>query len=161
MNQIEIASKIIKLDEESGKFKSKPYYCSKKYPTIGWGFRIPNTNQFDPLPPITMSEADGNKMLAAKLDKYNTELSSNINTRHLYPKLNPVRQAVLLSMRHQLGMTGLVGFRKMWIAIEKQDWDEAAAEIMDSHAVKKDKLVDRFQRNADQMRTGELLSYYK
>lgn len=161
MTAIEIASKIIKSDEESNVFASKPYHDSKGFPTIGWGFRVPGTKQNDPLPPITISKEDGETMLNSLLSKYDKELSSNINTRHLYPKLNPVRQAVLLSMRHQLGMTGLVGFRRMWIAIEKQDWEEAAIEIMDSDAVKKDKLVDRFQRNADQMRTGELLSHYK
>lgn len=156
---IETATKIIKIDEESGIFKTKPYHCPEDFPSIGWGFRIPNTKKHDPLPPITMSKEDGDAKLAKLLSAYDKELRSHINTRHIYPKLNPVRQAVLLSMRHQLGMDGLIDFRKMWIGIEAQDWKEAAAQIIDSKAYKQ--APARFVRNAQMMRLGELMECYK
>jgi lysozyme len=156
---IEIATKIIKSDEESNVFKTKPYYCSEDYPTIGWGFRIPGTKRNDPLPPITMSQVDGDKKLAKMLRDYHKELSTHINTTHIYPKLNEVRQAVLLSMRHQLGMDGLVNFRKMWVALEAQDYIRAAGECLDSKAAKQ--APKRFSRNAQMLSHGELLSHYK
>lgn len=157
MTEVEIAKKIIKLDEESGRFAATPYYCSEQFPTYGWGFRIGDKHA--PLPDISITLKEADRRLDEMLKKYHKELSSHILTRHIYPKLNDVRQAVLLSMRHQLGMDGLLKFRKMWVAIEAQDWDEAAVQIINSLAAKQAK--QRFERNADQMRTGELLRYYK
>lgn len=154
---IDLATKIIKLDEESGVCALIPYYCSEQYPTIGWGFRI--GEKYAPLPDITITLEEANNRLAAMLKKYHKQLSEHINTRHIYPKLNPVRQAVLLSMRHQLGMDGLIDFRKMWIGIESQDWKEAAAQILDSKAYKQ--APARFVRNAQMMRLGELMECYK
>ena len=157
MDTIETAKKIIKLDEESGNFAPTPYYCSEGYPTYGWGFRIGDRHA--PLPDVSITLGEADKRLDGMLFKYNKELLSHINTRHLYQKLNGVRQAVLLSMRHQLGLDGLLKFRKMWVGIEAQDWLEASRQIMDSKAARQ--APHRFQRNADQMRTGELLDYYK
>jgi len=156
---MQTATKIIKHDEESNIFKSKPYYDSLEFPTIGWGFRIPNTNQGDPLPPITMAQKDGDAMLSKMLKDYDKQLRIHLSTSHIYPKLDIVRQAVLLSMRHQSGLKGLLGFRKMWIAIDQQNWDEAKKQIINSKAY--EQAPKRFMRNAEMMLTGELLSCYQ
>lgn len=154
---IELATKVIKSDEESNQFKAKPYFCSEGYATYGWGFRI--GEKYAPLPGITITLDEANKRLDGMIKKYHKQLSEHINTRHIYPKLNPVRQAVLLSMCHQVGLDGLIKFRKMWIAIEAQDWKEAAAQILDSKAHKQ--APARYVRNAQMMRLGELMDHYK
>ena len=42
------------------------------------------------------------------------------------------RQRALLNMTFNLGGTRLRGFRKMWVAINMEDWKDAAAEALDS-----------------------------
>ena len=148
--------KIIKLDEESGIFKTKPYYCSENYPTIGWGFKCGDKDA--PLPEISMTLESGNKKLDSLIASHEKNLREHINTRHIYPLLNDARQAVIISMAYQLGFAGMLKFRKMWVAIEQQDYDKAAAEILDSKAAKQ--APNRFARNAEMMRTGDILNYY-
>ena len=156
MSAIELASKIIKADEESNRFKGRAYYCSEGYPTIGWGFKCGEKNA--PLPDISMTKSDGDKKLESLIAAHDKNLREHINTRHIYPAINDARQAVLISMAYQLGFAGLLKFRKMWIAIERQDYDDAARQIMDSLAAKQAK--NRYERNAEMMRTGKLLNYY-
>ena len=42
------------------------------------------------------------------------------------------RRAVLLSMAYQMGVDGLMKFKNMWAAINRQDWDDAADQMLDS-----------------------------
>jgi lysozyme len=156
MSAIDLASKIIKLDEESNKFKERPYYCSEKYPTIGWGFKCGEKNA--PLPLITMAKEAGDKKLESLIVAHDKNLREHINTRHIYPSLNDARQAVIISMAYQLGFAGLLKFRKMWVAIERQDYVDAANQIMDSLAARQ--TPNRYKRNAEMMRTGKILQYY-
>lgn len=157
MTAIEIAKKIIRIDEG---FREKPYYDHLKWPTIGYGFRIPGTGQHDPLPPIKMDRPGAENMLTSKIDEVVEQFQSN-DFRNIFPGLNDVRKAVLISMAFQVGMYGLLKFRGMRAGLAMNDYDKAADEIIDSAAWRDPKTRDRFQRNADQMRTGELLSYYK
>lgn len=49
-----------------------------------------------------------------------------------FDNLNQARQLVIASMRFNLGTSGLMGFKKMLAAIESQDFDTAADEMLDS-----------------------------
>jgi|SRR6185295_18131892 len=46
--------------------------------------------------------------------------------------LDPVRQDVLINMIFNMGLPRVQGFKKMLAALEKNDWQEAAAEMRDS-----------------------------
>lgn len=69
--------------------------------------------------------------------------------------LNEVRQAVLTDMAFNIGQSRLAGFHKMISAILVQDWQNAAAEIMNSDRAKE--LPKRSQSNATLMLSGEWL----
>lgn len=157
MDTIETAKKIIRIDEG---FRVKPYYDHLKYPTIGYGFRVPGTARHDPLPPIEMTRDGAEVLLSSKIKEVVSALSYNDFSK-IYPKLNSVRQAILISMAFQLGVYGLLKFKGMRSGLAANDYDKAADEIIDSSAWRDPKTRARFQRNADQMRTGELLDYYK
>ena len=48
-------------------------------------------------------------------------------------ELTPPRQQVVFSMVFNLGLDGFKEFKKMIKAIEKEDWVEAACQMIDSH----------------------------
>lgn len=154
---MKIAERIIKLDEG---FRTKPYYDHKGYPTIGYGYRIPGTQKHDPLPPITMTRSAADELLPKKINEVIAQLSKNDFSK-IFPRLNQVRQAVLISMAFQVGVYGLLKFKGMRAGLAVEDYNRAADEIIDSAAFRDPLTRDRFQRNADQMKTGELLDYYK
>ena len=154
MTLVEICRVILQNDEG---WRSVPYYCSEGFPTIGYGFKIGNKGE--PLPEITMTLEEGRKNLYLLIDDAINTLSGHINTRHIFNQLAPVRQAVLVSMFHQLGFTGLLKFRKMWIGIEAQNYGEAANQILDSKAARQ--APARFQRNAQMMLTAVLPAHYQ
>jgi GH24 family phage-related lysozyme (muramidase) len=155
---LEFATKIIKLEEESNVFKPKPYYCSKFYPTIGWGFLLINTPHA-PLPDVTMTIEEGNAKLERLVGSFYKNLSTHIDTAVAFNKLNDARQAIILSACYQLGFVRLLGFKQMWIALFAGDYNKAALEMLDSEVARE--IPIRWHRNAEQMRTGELNVYYK
>ncbi len=94
-------------------FREKPYLCSAKTWTFGYGFTF-----------LTEDEAD--IVLRIKLHKLRGELHQRIG------RLSPSRQGVLLNMAFNLGVHGLLSFKKMWAAIDRNDYDWAAVEMLNS-----------------------------
>lgn len=70
-----------------------------------------------------------------------------------FDQLSEARQAVLVNMRFNVGMTGLMGFRRMLAALEDGDYDRAADEMRASDWAMQ--VPMRAQRLSEQMRTGE------
>ena len=71
-----------------------------------------------------------------------------------FDDMDDVRQRVLANMAYNMGITGLLGFKKALAACERKDYDAAADEIADSDAARE--LPDRYQRLIIMMRTGEI-----
>ncbi|HXP82553.1 MAG TPA: glycoside hydrolase family protein [Verrucomicrobiae bacterium] len=69
-----------------------------------------------------------------------------------YQTLDEVRQAAVLNMAYNLGVEGLLKFSKMLSAIESQDWNRAAVEMLNSEWATQ--VKDRAKRLADQIRFG-------
>lgn len=63
--------------------------------------------------------------------------------------LSKVRQEVLINMAFNLGLGGLNSFKRMLVAVQNEQWDKAAAELLDSKFAKQ--VGDRAQRLARQM----------
>jgi lysozyme len=55
-------------------------------------------------------------------------------------------------MAHNLGQTRLAGFHRLREAVKEQDWEQAAAEMLDSRWAKQ--VGQRAVRLAEQMRKG-------
>jgi lysozyme len=67
--------------------------------------------------------------------------------------LTPPRQAVLVGMAFNMGVAGLLDFKRTLEFVRQGDFDRAAAEMLDSHwAVQ---VGNRAHRLSEQMRTGE------
>lgn len=69
-----------------------------------------------------------------------------------YLDLSPVRQAVLINMCFNLGAAGLKGFKRMFAALVRQDYGEAASEMLNSRWARQ--VGARAVRLATQMETG-------
>lgn len=69
-----------------------------------------------------------------------------------YQALDPVRQKVLIDMRFNLGLKGLLKFRNMVAALKVEDYKEAARQMEDSLWYKQ--VGNRAKRLVSMMRTG-------
>ena len=70
-----------------------------------------------------------------------------------YNRLDSVRKIVLVDMAYNLGIRGLLKFRKMLAAIQRRDFEDAAKELLNSRYAAQ--VGGRAQRNARMMETGE------
>ena len=76
-----------------------------------------------------ISEDEALILLRNDINKVERELRSRVTYWHDLP---PVKRQALLNMAFQLGVGGLMQFRRMWAAIARRDWDTAAREALDS-----------------------------
>ena len=72
--------------------------------------------------------------------------------------MNPDRQAIVLNMGYQLGVTGLFNFKRMWIAFDEGDYVKAAKEALDSRWAKQ--TPERAKRVAMVIETGNIIYVY-
>lgn len=119
------------------------YYDSKGYPTIGVGHKLK-----EPCADITLEEAG--RLLAEDINKAREGVIRNIP---FYPELSEERKFVLINMAFQMGIKGLLGFRKMLLALENRAYSIAANEMLDSKWYRSDS-PNRAKRLAEIMRTG-------
>lgn len=94
-------------------FMAKPYLCSEGILTFGYGLTY-----------ITEEEAE--VVLAMRADAIKTALTFRI------AGLSSRRKNVIINMAYNLGVKGVLGFKRMWAAIDDGDYDAAAAEILNS-----------------------------
>ncbi|MDY6797674.1 MAG: glycoside hydrolase family protein [Pseudomonadota bacterium] len=97
----------------------KPYRDSVGKLTIGYGRNLEDVG-------ITKDEAA--LMLSNDID----DAERHLQTVDEYRELDSIRQAVLANMCFNLGFHGLMGFKQMWRAVRRRDWDRASAEMLNS-----------------------------
>lgn len=140
-----LAAVVEELKHSEG-WRSKPYLCPLGYPTVGWGFRIGPQGADIKQYQFTLPQAVG--------DLWLQELAGQIADR-IAPQLaglSDPRQVVLVCMAYQMGVDGLLAFKKMLAATAKGDYTTAAAEMLNSRWARQ--TPARAQRMAEQMRTG-------
>lgn len=116
-NRIELVERI-KLFEGYRRFA---YICPTGHLTIGFGTKIESPGQ-------GVSELAAEFMLQEELTRLRRELRQ-------YPwfwDLDDARQECIIEMAYQLGISGLLRFRKMIAAITEKNFDRAADEALDS-----------------------------
>lgn len=96
-----------------------------------------------------ISRSESRAMAVSDISKYRIELYQH----PWFIALDGVRQRVIVDMRHQLGLHGLLEFREMITAIGSQDWTAAAAAGLDS--VWHEQTPGRAERLMAMLRTGE------
>lgn len=120
MSHKELFSTSINLLKKHEGLKLKVYKCPAGKLTIGFGRNLEDNG-------ITESEAEF--LLFGDIGRIISELKKRLN---IFDELSVNRQAVLVDMAFNLGITGLFSFKKMIAAIESQDFKNAAKEMQDS-----------------------------
>lgn len=104
----------IKVDEG---FVGNEYKDHLGFPTIGYGTKLP------------LTEEEAELLLRHRLHKMVIELQRN---KPFVDDLPFDARIILLNMAYQLGVPRLLGFKRMWSALEDGDFEEAAIEMRDS-----------------------------
>lgn len=118
-----------------------PYRDSLGFLTIGYGRCLDRVG-------ISQSEAD--MLLESDIRVAESAVATNLaGIEHL----DPVRRAVLVNMAFNLGIGGLLQFRKFLAAVRASDWPRASNEMRDSLWAKQ--VGSRADRLARQIETGE------
>lgn len=118
----------------------KPYRDIVGKLTVGYGRNLDDVG-------ISPEEAE------LMLDNDISEAEKHLKTVDEYNELDAIRQAVICNMCFNLGFYGLMAFRKMWKAISRRDYAEAARQMLDSQWARQ--VGRRSDELAQIMRTGE------
>lgn len=110
-------NKLIENIKKSEGFVGIVYKDTLQIDTIGYGTKLP------------LSKFEAELILKHRLDGKIKELLQN---KPFVEILSENVQNALFEMAYQLGVSGLLKFKKMWIALEKEDYHKAHLEALDS-----------------------------
>ena len=98
----------------------KPYRCTSQKTTIGFGRNIED---------VGINKTEALFMLNTDIENCKQEAEMNF---WFYENLNQDRKDVVVEMIFNLGLPRFLKFKKLIIALEDQEWDNAADEMLDS-----------------------------
>ena len=119
--------------------RKKPYRCTEGKLTIGVGRNLDDKG-------ISKEEA----LFLLRNDIH--EVMDALEKHEWYLALDPIRQKVVIDMAYNLGVGGLLKFRKMIAALEYGDYEGAADQMLDSRWA--EQVGMRATRLAEMMRSG-------
>lgn len=119
----------LKVDEG---FRADPYKCTAGHLTIGYGTKLPITEgEAEML--LERRLADTRTALAQGL--WNARAMPSIDSGHAlltFAAMPHAVQEALLNMAYQLGVAGLLGFKKMLVHLGERRWAQASEEMLAS-----------------------------
>lgn len=98
-------------------FSGNPYTDTQGYETIGIGTKLPLTEEEAELLLQHRLKQTVNNLNVLKLDNLDIKEEAKI---------------ILYDMAYNLGTKGILGFKKMWKALENKDYLEASKQMKDS-----------------------------
>jgi lysozyme len=107
------------IKEEEG-FRGTPYKDTLGYLTIGYGTKLP------------LDEAEAELLLIHRLKKMQKQLHRRITELYGEVQLPDKVWEILYHMSYQLGVQGVMNFKKMLRAIVNGNYIEASREMLDS-----------------------------
>ncbi len=122
-------------------FVAKVYLDTKGKQTIGYGTLLEDG----------ISEAEAELLLRHRLGLMAEEIERSPRSG-AYANLRPGAKRAVLNMAYNMGVPSLLGFKKMWAALGKGDYEGAAAEALDSDYARE--LPARAGRVAGMMRSA-------
>lgn len=137
-------------------FRAKLYHCTEGRLTIGYGYNL-DANPAN-LPGVEITAYKNLGMSERRAAQLLSAVVAGI-TRDLYQKLpwivrlNEARQAVLVNMAYNLGIDGLLKFKRTLGLIEHGDYDNAADAMLQSKWA--GQVKGRAVELAEQMRKGK------
>lgn len=126
-----------RLAEDEG-FRGQPYQCTAGKTTIGYGFNL------DDWP---LSEAECLPILKARADRVKLDLARSIPG---FSRLPEDAQDVLINMAYQMGVGGLLKFKRFLAALETGNYEDAYHEMTRSQWYQQ--TPNRAKRLADSIR---------
>lgn len=99
---------------------------------------------------VSISKAGAERLLKSAVNSIAVQCAT---TFRFWGALNDARQNVMIDLAYNLGLPRLLGFRKMLAALERQDYETASVELLNSLYAKQ--TGRRAKRNAQILRTGE------
>lgn len=118
----------------------KPYRCPAGRLTIGYGRNLDD---------VGIDEQEAENMLVRDMMKVVKGLRENIPG---FDELTSARQAVLIDMAYNLGLEGLLKFKRMLGHVVTFEWAQAAEEMLNSKWARQ--VGSRANRLATMMETG-------
>ena len=119
----------------------KPYYCTADKLTIGVGRNLDDKG---------ISESEATLLLMNDIQDAERDLKWHMPT---YRSLTQTRKMVMLDMAFNLGVRGVMKFKKMHAALALRDYEEAARQMLDSRWA--EQVGQRALTLAEMMRTNE------
>lgn len=110
----------IEFTEKNEGYRQFCYSCSAGKNTIGIGFNLDD---------VGLSLEESRVILSMRLSKIDDSLRSNLDW---YKLLTPVRKEALRDMAYQMGVNGLLGFKKSLSLMAKGEYQNAAREFCNS-----------------------------
>lgn len=133
-------------------WRSKPYVCTEGYPTVGYGFKIGPKGADIKLYQFALPLEAGAAWLSSLLEQKRAEMMRDAGISAAMASCDQARQAILVSMAYQMGVSGLAGFRNTLKAVSDRRWADAASGMLDSKWARQ--TPSRANRHALQMQTG-------
>lgn len=138
---LQVMSRWLELDEGC---ELRPYACTANKLTIGIGRNLEDVG-------ITREEADF--LLKGDMERVQAQLDERFPE---WKTLSPVRKMVILNMAFNMGVNGLLQFRKTIAFIQFQLWEDAANEMLNSKWA--EQVGARARRLSQAMKTDQLPS---
>ena len=123
--------------KENEGFRSEVYQDNLGFDTIGFGTKMP------------LDKDEAELILKHRLNKKIKHLQKE---KIFVVNLNNDKQEVLYEMAYQLGVGGLLKFKRMWSALKSADFEEASKEMLDSRWARQ--TPARAKRLAERMRAS-------
>jgi len=111
---------LIKQLQKHEGIRLKPYHCSAGKLSIGYGRNLDD---------VGISHPEALMLLSNDVHKCIKQVEDNIPC---FKQLNDIRQNVIINMCFNLGIHGLLKFRKFLTALDNSDYLTASVEMLDS-----------------------------
>jgi lysozyme len=123
-------------------YRDKVYLDSEGFPTVGYGHHLYPGSRIS----CQIAELLLDMDLADTVNEF-MKLSPN-----RIKKLNMSRRRIIMDMIFNMGLQRVLAFKKMWEAIDREDWETAANEMLDSKWAKQ--VKGRADELSEIMRKG-------
>jgi len=133
-----MSNKLVEDIKQEEGFRQFPYYCTEGKLTIGYGFNLDD---------VGIDEEEAELLLMHRLKKTINAVNSSLYDYDMKPEA----WDILYQMAYQMGVSGLLKFKKMLTALKKQDYEEASKEGKDSLWYKQ--TTNRAERLMNQMKS--------
>ena len=124
-------------------FRSLVYQCPAGKSTIGYGRNVDDGGQ-------GISETEATFLLRNDIRRIQERLAKLFS---FFSVLDSSRRAVLISMAYNMGVSGLCSFRKTLGAVAREQYDDAAIEMLDSKWARQ--VPNRALELSEMMRSGK------